>query len=262
MRAVCCSVLVLVACSGRAAERGGRDRPGSSVALALTADAAPSPPLAVAAPPDAATDAPPAPAAIIVDTPIAWPPERDAAMLAYRRIHSDDAAADTTITPRMIVLHYTAGGSAKATKAYFDRLHLEASRAKLRAGGDVNVSAHFLVDLDGTIYRLMPETRMARHAIGVNHVAIGVENVGDEDRWKLTDAQVVANAALIRDLVARHPIEVLVGHHEVRDLEGTPWFVERDPTYRNTKPDPGARFMAAVRARVVDLGLRGPADVK
>jgi hypothetical protein len=252
----------LTACSGRGpGDRTGAP-PAGSGASAAPPDAALAPIDAAPAPPvDAAVDAPPAPLATSVDWPIAWPPERDAAMLVYRRLHSDPDAADTTIEPRMIVLHYTAGGSAKGTKSYFDRLHLEASRTTLRGGGDVNVSAHFLVDRDGTIFRLMPETRMARHAIGVNHVAIGVENVGDEDRWKLTDAQVAADAALIRDLAARHPIELLVGHHEVRDLEGTPWFVERDPRYRNRKPDPGARFMARVRAEVADLGLRGPGDV-
>ena len=34
--------------------------------------------------------------------------------------------------------------------------------------------------------------------------------------------------------------------------------VERDPHYRNDKPDPGPRFMAAVRERLADLSLRGP----
>lgn len=204
---------------------------------------------------DAAVDAAPL---AKVDAPIAWPPERDAAMLEYRRLHSDRAATDTTITPRMIVLHYTAGGSAAGTRRYFDNLHMEAGRKALRAGGDVNVSAHFLVDRDGTIYQLMPEDRMARHAIGVNHVAIGVENVGDEDKWPLTDAQVAANAALIRDLATRWPIELVVGHHEVRALEGTPWFVELDPTYRNRKGDPGPRFLAKVRAAIADLPLAGP----
>ena len=225
---------------------------------ATTSDATPTPDAAPVVPIDAA----PAPLATIKDWPIAWPPSRDAAMVAYRRAHNDPAATDTVIVPRMIVLHYTAGGSAEGTKRYFDNLHMEKSRATLAKGGDVNVSAHFLVDRDGTIFRLVPETRMARHAIGVNHVAIGVENVGDEDRWKLTDAQVAANVALIRDLAARHPIELLAGHHEVRSLEGTPWFVERDPKYRNSKPDPGARFMAAVRAQLTDLDLRSPADVK
>ncbi len=247
-------VCLLISCSGTKAtsvpppeapaDAGARD-----AAVAAPVDAAP--PTAI----DAATDAP---LATIKDWPIHWPPERDAAMLAYRRTHENPDATDTVIVPRMIVLHYTAGGSAEGTKRYFDNLHMEKSRARLAKGGDVNVSAHFLVDRDGAIYRLVPETRMARHCIGVNHVAIGVENVGDEDRWKLTDAQVEANAALIRDLAARYPIELVAGHHEVKKLEGTRWFVERDPTYRNAKGDPGDRFMRAVRARITDLNLAAP----
>ena len=229
---------------------GGLAAPTADARAALAADLAPD-----AAPVPPADAAPDAPLATIVDWPVAWPPERDRLMLAYRRLHSDPAATDTTIVPRMIVLHYTAGNSAQHTHAYFDRLRLEEARATLRRGGEVNVVAHFVVDRDGTIYRLLPETRMGRHAIGVNHVAIGVENVGDEDRWPLTDAQVEANAALIRDLAARHPIERLVGHHEVRALEGTAWFVERVRGYRNAKGDPGARFMAAVRARLGDHPL-------
>lgn len=189
------------------------------------------------------------------DWPLTWTTRRQALMLAYRRTHSDPAATDLRIEPRMIVLHYTAGGSAAATKRYFDRDELEQARATLRGGGAANVSAHFLVDRDGTIFRLLPETTMARHCIGLNHVAIGVENVGDDRRWPLTAAQVQANARLVRALTARFPITHLIGHHEARGFEGSPWFVERVRGYRNRKPDPGAAFMAKVRAEVVDLGL-------
>jgi N-acetylmuramoyl-L-alanine amidase len=104
----------------------------------------------------------------------------------------------------------------------------------------------------------MPETRMARHCIGLNHLAIGVENVGDGDRYPLTEAQVAANAALVRYLAARHPITHLIGHHESRAMEDHPYFLERDDAYRNRKPDPGAAFMREVRARVADLDLAGP----
>lgn len=240
------TLVLLIACSGKKAPNVAppTDSPVDAASEVRPIDAAPLP-----------IDAP---LATIKDWFIDWPPARDAGMLAYRRTHEDPDAKDITIAPRMIVLHYTAGGSAEGTKRYFDNLHMEKSRAKLAKGGDVNVSAHFLVDRDGTIYRLVPETRMARHAIGVNHIAIGVENVGDESKWKLTDAQVEANAALIRDLAARYPIEMLAGHHEVRKLEGTKWFVERDPTYRNAKPDPGDRFMTAVRAKITDLKLAAP----
>ena len=102
---------------------------------------------------------------------------------------------------------------------------------------------------------------MARHCIGLNHVAIGVENVGDGKRWPLTDAQVAADAALIRYLVARYPITRLVGHLESNQLRGQPDFVELQAGYKNDKPDPGAAFMRRVRAEVADLGLRGPEAV-
>ncbi|HET9989574.1 MAG TPA: peptidoglycan recognition family protein, partial [Kofleriaceae bacterium] len=164
---------------------------------------------------------------------------------------------DLVIAPRVIVLHYTSGSSAKATRAYFDNVRIEAERTQLARGGAVNVSAHFLVDRDGTIYRLQPETRYARHCIGLNHIAIGIENVGDEDVHPLTDAQVEADAALVRELAARFPITRLLGHYEVMKLRADPQFVELDPTYKNDKPDPGARFMARVRERVADLDLRG-----
>jgi N-acetylmuramoyl-L-alanine amidase len=196
----------------------------------------------------------------IVDRPIKFDAEREQLTLAYRRAHSDPEAKDIEIEPRMIVLHYTAGGSAKGTINYFDSVHLEKGRKKLHSGGELNVSAHFVVDRDGTIYRLMPETRMARHCIGLNHIAIGIENVGDDKRWPLTEAQVKADAALVRYLAGRFPITHLIGHSEYRRMEGHPYFVERDPAYRNQKPDPGDAFLKSVRAEVADLKLSGPPD--
>ncbi|HEY1547390.1 MAG TPA: peptidoglycan recognition family protein [Kofleriaceae bacterium] len=204
---------------------------------------------------DAGVDARVGPA--IVDAPMAWSDERARLTLDYRRRHSDPAATDLVIEPRVIVLHYTGGGSAAATRAYFDQPRIEASRALLASAGAVNVSAHFLVDRDGTIYRLQPETRFARHCIGLDHIAIGIENVGDEATWPLTDAQVDADAALVRDLAVRFPITHLLGHYEVMRFRSNPDFVERDPAYRNSKPDPGERFMARVRAKLGDLKLAG-----
>ena len=198
-----------------------------------------------------------APGPSIVDKPIEFGDRRKALTIEYRRIHQDPKASTVEITPELIVLHYTAGNSATGTWRYFNRVVMEGARAKLARAGRVNVSSHFLVDRDGTIYRLMPENWMARHCIGLNHIAIGVENVGDGKRWPLTEAQVEANARLVRYLAKRHAITHLIGHHEARSLEGTRLWLERDPTYRNRKSDPGAAFMKKVRARVADLELRG-----
>src|SRR5689334_17987206 len=153
-------------------------------------------------------------AVAIVDAPMKWSAEREKLTLDYRHTHSDPNAKDLTIDPHVIVLHYTAGGSAQATRAYFDNLEIDGERKDLAKHGAVNVSSHFLVDRDGTIYRLQPETRFARHCIGLNHIAIGIENVG-EDEKALTDAQVAADAALVRDLASRFKITHLLGHFEV-----------------------------------------------
>ncbi|MEO8698729.1 MAG: peptidoglycan recognition family protein [Kofleriaceae bacterium] len=238
---------VVAACSSRTA----RDDAAAGPAPA-SADAAVMPPR------DATSiDASPAAgsALAIVDAPMAWSSKREELTLAYRRRHSDAKATDLAIEPHVIVLHYTAGGSAKSTRAYFDNARIEASRPELVRAGAVNVSAHFVVDRDGTIYRLQPETRFARHCIGLNHIAIGIENVGDDHKFPLTEAQVVANAALVRELASRFRITHLLGHYEVMGFRDHPYFVELDRGYRNDKPDPGEAFMRKVRARVADLHL-------
>ncbi|HKE17708.1 MAG TPA: peptidoglycan recognition family protein [Kofleriaceae bacterium] len=201
---------------------------------------------------------PPAAAPAIVDKPISWGTERERLTVEYRRRHQDPAIRDSAIEPRMVVLHYTGGGSMRSTWRYFDRTRIESGRRTLHGAGDLNVSAHFLVDRDGTIYRLMPETRMARHCIGLNHVAIGVENVGDGARYPLTEAQVRADAALVRHLAGRFRLTHLIGHHESNAMRRHAYWREREAGYRNSKSDPGPDFMRRVRALVADLGLEGP----
>ncbi|HEY5920507.1 MAG TPA: peptidoglycan recognition family protein [Kofleriaceae bacterium] len=234
-----------IATSGGDAQAGAPGARADAASVVALADAA-------------ASDAPPdAPAVAIVDAPMKWNAERERLTLDYRRAHSDANAKDVAIDPRVIVLHYTGGNSAKGTRTYFDNVKIEAARKQLARGGAVNVSAHFLVDRDGTIYRLQPETRFARHCIGLNHIAIGIENVGDGDKYPLTDAQVVANAALVRDLASRFRITHLLGHYEVMRFRDHEYYVELDPAYKNDKGDPGAAFMEAVRKRVADLRLSG-----
>lgn len=257
--------LVLVAFAAACSQSSAPAQPGPAPASATPAPAAPAPAPAAAPAPDAPPlpDAAPTAAAVsrppIVDAPMVWSPERAALTLEYRRRHSAADAADLAIEPTAIVLHYTGGGSAKATRRYFDNPTIEAERAALARAGKVNVSAHFVVDRDGTIYQIQPVTRFARHCIGLNHTAIGVENAGDEATFPLTDAQVEANVQLVRYLVATQPtITRLLGHHEVMGLRGDPIYVELDPAYKNDKGDPGPRFMAKVRAKLTDLGLAGP----
>lgn len=193
----------------------------------------------------------------IVDRPIPFPPERAALSVDYLKHHYGIERETPTIEPTAIVLHWTAGPTLDDVLATFAGTRL-AGRKDIRRFSALNVSSQFVVDRDGTIYRLMPETTMARHTIGMNWDAIGVENVGGGEKWPLTEAQVEADAALVRWLAATYPITMLLGHYEYRKLEGTPYFKETEAGYRTEKPDPGADFMAKVRDRVRDVGLAAP----
>lgn len=194
----------------------------------------------------------------IVDRPIRFDDERRALTLDYRRRHEGGDPQDVTIEPRMVVLHHTGGSSVDAAWRYFDRTKIESGRETLAKAGALNVSAQFVVDRDGTILRLMPENWFARHCVGLNHLAIGVENVGDGKAHPLTEAQVEANAALVRYLAGKYPLTHVIGHHEAMAMREHPYFKEQDKSYRTRKGDPGPAFMAAVRAKIADLGLEGP----
>ncbi len=197
----------------------------------------------------------------IIDKPIDFGPERIAMTKAYIAKHYGKRVKDITIVPKIIVLHWTAELDFVRS---FNRLkpqYLLTDRKDIAKASLLNVSAHFLVDRDGTIYRLMPENWMARHVIGLNYAAIGVENVGGKGNKidDLTPAQREANKRLVRYLKAKYPtIEYLIGHHEYRQMEQTPLWLERDKGYRTQKRDPGERFMQEVREAVKDLKLKKP----
>lgn len=159
--------------------------------------------------------------------------------------------------PEMIVVHYTAIQSLQDTLQFFKPALLDRQyRMDIASGGDVNVSAHYVVDSHGELYQLASEDVICRHTIGFNHTAIGIENVA-ADSDHLTEQQAQATAGLISRIASRHPtIHYLIGHHEYRDstLPHYRLFIERDAAYRFTdKTDPGPVFMARVRQLLKEL---------
>jgi len=115
----------------------------------------------------------------------------------------------------ILLLHYTGMPTAAAA---LDRLVDPAAR----------VSSHYLVEEDGTVWRLVAEDRRAWHA-GVSHWAgatdinarsIGIElvNPGHEFGYRrFPDAQMAAVERLGRELLGRHPIprHRVLGHSDV-----------------------------------------------
>jgi len=197
----------------------------------------------------------------IIDKPIDFGKARIAMTKAYIKTHYGKKVENITITPRIIVLHWTAEMDLDRS---FNRLKpqkLLTDRKDIAKASLLNVSAHFMVARDGTIYRLMPENWMARHVIGLNYSSIGVENIGGKGNRAedLTPAQLRANIALVRYLKAKYPtITYLIGHYEYRQMESTSLWLEKDKGYRTVKADPGRKFMSDVRRAVKDLKLKTP----
>lgn len=112
-----------------------------------------------------------------------------------------------------IVLHHTASKSSASD--------LQAMRS-----ASFDVSAHFLVDRDGTIYQLVDENKRAWHAgesqlhgvrTDVNSRSIGIEIVNDGRGQSFTSEQYAALNQLVPYLAAKFdvPSRNIVGHKEV-----------------------------------------------
>jgi len=167
---------------------------------------------------------------------------------------------EPTISPQMIVLHWTAIPTFEESYDFFYESRLNPKRKDIEDESALNVSAHYMVKRNGEIYQLLPDTLFARHVIGLNHAAIGIENVGAKNK-RLTEAQLRANVFLIRRLTERHNINYLIGHYEYPLFEEHQLWKEKDEGYRTEKIDPGKEFMKNIRDRVSDLELKGAPNV-
>jgi N-acetylmuramoyl-L-alanine amidase len=117
--------------------------------------------------------------------------------------------------PDMVVLHYTGMQTG------------EAALARLRDPA-AKVSAHYLIEEDGRLYRLVPEERRAWHAgvsfwkgrTDLNQVSIGIElvNPGHEFGYRaFPGAQIAVLADLLTDIRERWEIADgrILGHSDV-----------------------------------------------
>tara|TARA_R110002074_G_scaffold109135_1_gene235410 strand:- start:862 stop:1503 length:642 start_codon:yes stop_codon:yes gene_type:complete len=192
----------------------------------------------------------------IIEHPITFNDERKILTLEYLENRYGLEQDSPRIVPKMIVLHWTVIPTFEKSFEAFNPATLPNWRPDIKDVSGLNVSAQFLVDRDGTIYRLLPETTMARHVIGLNHCAIGVENVGGTDDLPLTKAQLKSNIWLVRYLKDKYDIDYLIGHYEYTLFENHPLWLEKDAGYRTKKTDPGPEFMFEVRKAVKDLDFK------
>lgn len=193
----------------------------------------------------------------IIQKPVVFDETRKQLTLEYLEKRYEIHQNEPTIVPKMIVVHWTVIPTMEKSFNAFNPSKLPNWRPEIENASGLNVAAQYLIDRDGTIYQLMPDTLMARHVIGLNYCAIGIENVGDGDKLPLTKAQFKSNVALIKELSKKHAIEYLIGHYEYKRFIGHPLWKETDPNYLTQKTDPGEKFMADLRKKLEHLNLKG-----
>lgn len=192
----------------------------------------------------------------IVDKPIIFDEERKELTLEYMSDHYGLIQDEPVIAPKMVVLHWTVIPTLEKSYQAFELPTLPDWRPEISSASGLNVSSQFLVDQDGTIYRLMPETTMARHVIGLNHCAIGIENVGGTGDTKLTRAQLRSNKWLVKYLKSKYDIDYVIGHYEYTLFEDHELWLEKDEGYRTVKTDPGEKFLKRVKRATKKLNFK------
>jgi len=98
----------------------------------------------------------------------------------------DHSAPGTLKQRNMIVLHITEGSSAASAIATFEQsVHPH------------RVSAHFVIDRNGTVYQLVDLNDTAWHASQVNSRSVGIEHAATAEGLPATEAQYEASAKLV-----------------------------------------------------------------
>jgi len=146
-----------------------------------------------------------------VAKPIPYGAERRADMADYAQRHygiHDWRLRD----PKVIVEHYTVTSTFAPVFNLFSRNEPDQELHELPG-----ICSHFVIDRDGTIYRLVRPTTMCRHTVGLNYTAIGIEHVGMSDAQVMGDRrQLAASLRLTRALQGRYGIATknVIGHNE------------------------------------------------
>lgn len=150
-----------------------------------------------------------------------------------------------TASITLVVIHCTELPDLAMARQYGEKIQHEEHRT--------GNSGHYYVDRDGTVYRYVPDDRVAHHVIGHNRHSIGIEvvNSGRYPQWFHSKhqncsesyplVQVQSVKDLLRDLRLRLPELSDIARHS--DLDTTHIPAEDDPVVSiRRKIDPGPLF--------------------
>jgi len=145
------------------------------------------------------------------------------------------------------------GQSARIVRNYWEGLK---SQDAMDANPDVSASAHFVVDLDGTIIRTVPENERAYHCGAANYspeakaffgnyctdrnsssnrVTLGIELTHPDSSGKPTAETYESAQSLVRFLCGKYDLDPLVSvwrHWDVSRKICPRWFIANYPEWR------------------------------
>lgn len=159
--------------------------------------------------------------------------------------YSEKLALRDTAEIDLVVVHCTELPTLREAREYGERI--------LYTDSKTGASGHYYVDRDGSIFRYVPDDRVAHHVAQFNERSLGLElvNTGRFPNWLQTqhqsmseaypEAQIECVIELVKALVARYPgIEKIAGHVDL-DQRWVP--AEDDPSTRvRRRIDPGPLF--------------------
>lgn len=148
------------------------------------------------------------------------------------------SASDFSVTDRLVSFGYESRSSRDIDTVVVHSSYDALGSDPYSVSGIINeyrqygVSAHYLIDRKGTIYRLVKDRDIAYHAgvskvpdgrTGVNGFSIGIEVV-EKDTDSPTSAQYASLRVLVASLKKKYPIKYVLGHDDIAPGRKTdPW---------------------------------------
>jgi hypothetical protein len=169
----------------------------------------------------------------------AWKP----GITEYSRRHYGEA--EWKLTPKCVILHYTAGTT----------FPWNLVRSSEFAGEAPGLASHYVVE-GPKVYQILPPTVRSRAAFGINHRAVNIEMVGADaadmmnNRRQTMDASAQLVLALLREFQLK-PSDVY-SHQQVAlmDKNVVPWVLDLVNPAPYHKIDPGVEPMAYILKQV------------
>lgn len=130
-----------------------------------------------------------------------------------------------------IVLHYTGvpGMTAKEKRDYYESLKDKKDNAE---------SVHFIVDLDGTIYQLIPTTEIACASMAYNEYGISIEYCHTSSDGAMSAKTYQALVALIAQLCDEYDLtsKSVIRHYDITHKECPKYLID-DTVWKQFKED-------------------------